>query len=325
MKRLLSVVLMAMLCIACLSCAAMAEEKKLIGFINGVPETPFFSVVEKGLKECCEERGWDLMIGYGVNEKVLEHGRMFITQGVDAIVNFGVTTDTGVTLVEEAADAKIPVIDVDVDCGGYYFGANNEQAGAVLGDALARYIKGIEGYEDMSMKAVMFWTGREGDDVRKRLTGIVKGLNEQGITNISEDNNYENDTIVWQIIADESQTKEYTKNQLSALADSTDLIILMGISDYYGPFMCAAIDECGLDSSRVLVVTHNESETVAENLKDENSPWIASTAYLPQEYGSYITGMLEKLFNGEELAQRTLMEHVAITRENVNDFYPGTI
>lgn len=323
MKKVLALVLMAILLVGA---TAYAEEgEKTIGIIIGVPEVPFFGVVENSIKERCDANGWNYLIGYGTNEKILESGRMFIAQEVDAIVNFGVTTNTGETLVEEATAVGIPVIDVDVACGGYYFGANNEQAGAVLGEALADYIEQIENYEDLTMKAVMFWGGREGEDVRKRMTGVIKGLNERGITNISEDNNYENDTVIWQNVTDESQTKDYAKNQLSALEGDTDLIILVGISDYYGPYMTAAVDECGLDNSRVLIVTHNESETFAENLKDEDTPWIASTAYLPQEYGNYIEGMLKTLFAGEELAEKTLMSHVALTRENINDYYPGTI
>lgn len=323
MKKLLALVLMAAMLLT--SFAAFAEEEKTVGVIIGVPEVPFFAQVEKGIKEQCEANGWKCLLGYGTNEKVLESGRMFIAQEVDAIVNFGVTTNTGATLIEEAGAVGIPVIDVDVDCGGYYFGANNEQAGAVLGEVLADHLESVEGIAEKSMKAVCFWGGREGEDVRKRLTGVIKGLNERGITNISEENNYENDTVVWQIVVDESQTKDYTKNQLSALADTTDLIVLIGVSDFYGPYMTAAIEECGLDKSRVLVVTHNESETFADNLKDENTPWIASTAYLPQEYGTYIAGMLKTLFEGGDLARQTLMSHVALTRENINVYYPGTI
>lgn len=305
---------------------AFAEEKRTIGCIIGAPDAPFFKMVEDGLRAECEANGWELMVGYGQNEKILEHGRFFISQEVDAIVNFGCTTNTGVTLVEEAGLEGIPVVDVDVDCGGYYFGANNEKAGAVLGEVLADYIEEIEGYQDKSMKAIMFWNGSEGEVVRMRLTGVVKGLNDRGITNISMDNNYENDTIIYQNVLDNSQVKELSKNQISALADSTDLLILVMVSDFYAPGAVAAISECGLDKEKVLIVSHNESETFAENLKDENTPWIASTAYLPQEYGNYIVNkILEPIFAGEEVERMTLMDHVAITRDNINDFYPGTI
>lgn len=174
----------------------MAEEARTIGVIIGAPEAPFFKIVEDGIAAACQELGWETMVTYGKNEKVMEHGRLFISQEVDAIINFGVTTNTGEQLVEEATAAGIPVVDVDVDCGGYFFGANNELAGAVLGDALADYLEeNVPNHADLSMKAVMFWSGNEGEVVRMRLTGVVKGLNERGITNISMDNNYENDTI----------------------------------------------------------------------------------------------------------------------------------
>lgn len=305
----------------------MAEEARTIGVIIGAPEAPFFKIVEDGIAAACQELGWETMVTYGKNEKVMEHGRLFISQEVDAIINFGVTTNTGEQLVEEATAAGIPVVDVDVDCGGYFFGANNELAGAVLGDALADYLEeNVPNHADLSMKAVMFWSGNEGEVVRMRLTGVVKGLNERGITNISMDNNYENDTIVWQNVVDDSQVKDYSKNQISALEDSTDLIILVMVSDFYGPGAIAAINECGLDKNRVLIVSHNESDTFAENLKDPATPWIASTAYLPQEYGNCIVNdILIKLFAGEEVGHFTLMDHVAITVDNVNDYYPGTV
>lgn len=303
-----------------------SDEKVTVGLIIGVPEIEFFNKVETGVKDACERNGWDCLVGYGTGDKVLEHGRTFISQEVDVIVNFGVTTGTGDTLVTEAAAANIPVIDVDVACGGYFFGANNEQAGAVLGDALSAYIKeNVPDYENKTMKAVMFWGGREGDDVRLRLTGAIKGLNENGITAISEENNYINDTIVWQNVDDDTKVKEYAKNQLAALEDSTDIIIFVGVASSYGPSYVSAIAETGLDKSRVLCVTHNEDEVFANNLKDENTPWIASTAYLPDKYGEYIEGMIKKLVNGEELGEKTLLEHVAITRDNVNEFFPGTI
>lgn len=316
--------------LAAVACAApmnvAAEEEVTVGLIVGVPELEFFNKVETGVKTVCENNGWDCLVGYGTGDKVLEHGRTFISQEVDVIVNFGVTTGTGDTLVTEAAAADIPVIDVDVACGGYYLGANNELAGSVLGDALSAYmLENIPDYADKSMKAVMFWGGREGDDVRLRLTGVIKGLNEAGIAAISEENNYENDTIVWQNVDDDTKVKEYAKNQLVALEDSTDIIILIGVADSYGPSFLAAVAESGLDSSRVLCVTHNESEVFANNLKEENTPWIASTAYLPDKYGEYIEGMIQKLLSGEELEEKTLLDHVAITVDNVNDFFPGTI
>jgi len=323
-KRFVSGLLVLALALSLVGGALAAE--KTIGFISGAPHAPFFKMVEDGLRRECEANGWELLVGYGANEKVLENGRLFIAQGVDAIVNFGVTTNTGETLLEEATAANIPVVDVDVDCGGYYFGANNEMAGAVLGEALADYLKDVPDLADKKMKAVLFWNGNEGEAVRKRLTGVIKGLNERGITNLSADNNYENDTIVWQNVQDDSTVKELAKNQISALAEESDLLLLVMVGDFMGTGAVAAISETGLDKRRVLVVSHNESQAFADNLKDENTPWIASTAYRPEAYGDYIVNrILLPLFNGEEVERLTLMEHVAITRDNINDFFPGTI
>lgn len=325
-SRLIALVLSLALLLSVCTGMALAEDKRTIGIIIGAPDAPFFKLVEDGLVANCDANGWDYLIGYGQNEKILEHGRLFISQEVDAIVNFGCTTNTGETLVEEAALAGIPVVDVDVDCGGYYFGANNELAGAVLGEALADYLEGTEGLAEKNMKAVMFWSGNEGEAVRKRLTGVIKGLNERGITNISMDNDYNNDTIVWQNVLDNSQVKELSKNQISALADSTDLLLLIMVSDFYASSAVAAVEECGLNKDKVLIVSHNESDAFAENLKDPETPWIASTAYLPQEYGNYIVNkILLPVFNGEEVEHLTLMDHVAITVANINDFYPGTV
>lgn len=297
--------------------AAETEEAKLIGIEIGVPELPFFAEVEGGIKDACEERGWEYLAMYGTGDKVLEAGRTFMAQDVDAIVNFGVTLEAGTTLYEEATEKDIPVIDIDVKCGGYYFGANNQQAGQVAGEALGK-IMNDRGMLDKDMKMVMFWGGQEGPDTRLRLTGIADGVINAG-GGLSADNNYENDTILWQNVDDESKVKEYAKNQISALKDSTDIIIFSGVAEAYGPAFVAAAEETNM-TDRVFIATHNESAVFLKNLEDPDTPWVVSTAYMPDQYGKYIGEMLDTIFAGEELGEETLMEHVAITAENKDDF-----
>ncbi len=327
MKRFVSLLLVLVLCIACFpGCAAKApekeeaaktDEKKTIGVIIGNPAVPFFQEVESGITSECKKRGWDSIVMYGLYDKVLEAGRTFIAQDVDAIVDFGTCEAPGKALYDEAKAAGIPKIDVDVPTGGYYFGANNPMAGEVAGKALAEIIK-ERGLEKKKMKAVLFHGSDEGPVVAQRLQGVIDALIEAGLP-FSADNNYTNDTVIHQIVDEEGLVKGFAKNQISTLGDQCDLIIFVSVSDVYGPAMVAAVEETDM-KDRVLIATHNESKAFLDNLKDPDTPWVVSTAYQPYKYGEYITKMCDTLFAGGELPAETLMDHVAITAKNMDEF-----
>jgi ABC-type sugar transport system substrate-binding protein len=77
-----------------------------------------------------------------------------LLQGADLIVDFNVNAEIGGSLVDYCGERGVPVIGIDVKYvgvdgeEGWFFGANNQQAGEVAGEGLAKAIKekGASGY-----------------------------------------------------------------------------------------------------------------------------------------------------------------------------------
>ena len=50
--------------------------------------------------------------------------------------------------------------------------------------------------------------------------------------------------------------------------------------------------------------------------------WIASIAYFPNRYGEFVFNIVDKLVAGETLEPAYYIDHLAITWDNIKEWYP---
>ncbi len=292
--------------------APAEEAKKVIGINIGNPQYETFQIVERSLTDACKAHGWDYIVTYGTNEQIIENYKVLLAQNVDAIACFGVNADTGSAATELAAAEGVPVVSIDVQYNGaYYFGANNQRAGEVTGEALAEHIKSkFNGEVDM---IVHFYTESNGPEVLKRNTGA------QDAIEAALGRTFTDDELFWFDVQDDTLAKQNAIDFLSAHPDMDNLVFIT-CSDAWGPSIESAIEMMDRVDD-VLMGTQNESNYTIDNflLPEENS-WVCSSAYYFDRYGDYVMNIIEDLFNGKEVPELSFMDHEAITRENAAEF-----
>jgi len=286
---------------------------KLIGMNIANPDNEFFQMVEFGLKRDFAARDWEVIVAYGVSEKIVENGTTFLAQNVDAIVDFGVDANYGNTLVQMAAEQDVPVICIDVAYeGGYFFGANNAQAGTLLGEGMTKWIKERwDGQVDVIYQE------------SNALNSSVVALRTENATKALQSEFNIGDSDVW--VAELSQDNQDGVKQklLDFLSGNPDKehVAYLSMSMANLPPEVGGVETLG-KTDVIAFGTHSEERWLYDHYEttpEEDDNVIGCVAYQPQLYGKYVGEMLDTLFSGGTLEKETLMDHIFITRENYKE------
>lgn len=289
--------------------AAKPDESYFIGLNIGYPDSEFFQMVEYGIKKAFDELGWTYMVTYGTNEKITENAATLIAQGVNALVDFGCNDAMGSAAVQLADAAGIPVICIDVQYNGaYFFGANNGQAGTVLGETMADWItKHWDGQLD---GIFVIYGSTDGDEVNKR-TGNAAAAIEKAL-GYGADIEFKYDCAITQ----GDGAKQALLDYLSAHPDYKH-VACVSVTEIYMPMLMGSVETVGR-ADNVCYGTHSETSWTFDHFAttDNTDTFVGTVAYDPAGYGNYIVKMLQEKFNGGTLPEKTQMEHYVITRDN---------
>jgi ribose transport system substrate-binding protein len=74
---------------------------------------------------------------------------------------------------------------------------------------------------------------------------------------------------------------------------------------------------------QVVIVGQGADRRVREELRREKSRIIGSTAYRPEQYGEKLLDLALKILNGESVPPAVYIDHVFISPENVEHYYPS--
>lgn len=157
-KNILKSVLSFILCIALTGtmlagCGKKASDDKKeeadkfsVGFCMKTQDSPYFVSLVESIKEMTAEEGWDCTVldAGGDSTKEAENMETLITKGVDLIFLDSVDPDACVPSINAAAEADIPVINLDSgvsecdQCTTIY--SDNKQNGRLVGIAYGEYV-----------------------------------------------------------------------------------------------------------------------------------------------------------------------------------------
>lgn len=73
----------------------------------------------------------------------------------------------------------------------------------------------------------------------------------------------------------------------------------------------------------VAIVGRGADRRVREELRLANTRIFGSTAYRPEQYGEKVLELALKMLNGKPVPPAGYIDHVFITPENVNKYYPS--
>ena len=83
----------------------------------------------------------------------------------------------------------------------------------------------------------------------------------------------------------------------------------------------AAAEELGIED-QVIYGSQGADATIHDTIRT-NSHYIGSTAYFPEKYGTYVVPGIIKMINGIDVQDPLLLDHLLITAENIDEYYPS--
>lgn len=287
-----------------------------IGFGNLTENMLFARQVRRSLERAAKEHEnvQLLSLDNELDRQVaLENADWFVDQEVDLVIEYQIDAQVGNIIMDKFNRAGIPVIAVDIPLpGATFFGADNYRAGCIAGEALGRWIENNwQGKLDVLLRLE---SQRVGPVVSARLQGQQEGL-ESIIGPLAGDQVISVDSPVIVDIA-ESAISDLLP-QLSSEAH----IAIIAINDDAALGALAAFEKAGR-LHQLVAVGQNADRLGRAALRRSGFPFIGSTRYAAEEYGEQILELALKILNGQAVPPAVYNQHVFISKENVDQYYP---
>nr|ADI22932.1 ABC-type sugar transport system, periplasmic component [uncultured actinobacterium HF0500_35G12] len=290
---------------------------------------PFVTQVWENIQEVAA--ACNLEIVYADNnldgETALENARTFTLQGVDGVIQFQIDQTIEGALCDElrANDPDLPVIAIDIahpSCA-LFFGANNPRAGELAGEGVGQWAK--ENWDCGIDMIITLETFEVGDVNVMRSNGSVRG-----IQNVCSDLAYgdfeewapeQSGSIVTRINGGGTTDSAFPLVLDTFTANPGKRIAVVSLNDDMGLAALAAAEELGIEDN-VVYGSQGADATIHDTIRT-NSHYVGSTAYFPEAYGTYVVPLILKMINGVSVEDPTLLDHLLITADNIDDYYPA--
>jgi ribose transport system substrate-binding protein len=297
-----------------------AKKQIIIGFNNGSTTVDFLRQVEDSMKRAAAKYGVKLLIAESNfdAEKILPNVDNLLLQGAQIIVDFNVNAQVGGSLVDYCGAKGVKVIGIDVQYTGakgdqgWFFGANNQMAGEVAGQGLAKAIKSK--WSGKVDTLLLFFNSENGDLVKKRLSGMYDGMKASGIGLAANKVEFidmgggGSDTT---LAANQKMTDWLTAHPtLHHIAVGT-------VNTETGQGVFSAVQAANRDKDVLLATNNNGKQTMNAFALGDNS-WLGGTAYYPTKYGDYIIPLAIDIVNGKNPAKIQTMKHEFLTRADLD-------
>lgn len=285
-----------------------------VGYISLGDSLPFVKIVSDGIKKAADEAGVELLFCDSQLDaaKALECARTFKTQQVQGILNFQL--DEGAAEQICAAGPDVPVIAIDIHqapCEVSFMGANNEQAGITNGEGLGTYFKSefnceYDAFVSLEVPAAGAVTKLRSDSAIKGFENICGPIPEDKMRHVAAEGTTDNGR---QVFAD----------TLTALPDAKRIAVT-SVNDDIALGVLAAAKAQGREGD-IWMASSGADPTSWTGIR-ENPNWIGDSAYFPEGYGNIGIPAIIKLINGEDVPAELLTEHVFISKDNIDEYYP---
>lgn len=324
MKRVLVLVVVILLLAGTVFAGGKSEatEEKdeiIIGFNNGSTTVDFLRQVGESMERAAKKYGVKLIVAESNfdAEKILPNVDNLLLQGADIIVDFNVNAEIGGSLVDYCGEQGVPVIGIDVAYTGatgeqgYFFGANNQMAGEVAGEGLAKAINEKWGGEVEYL--LLFFNSENGALVKLRLSGMYDGMLAAGI-------DLPSDKVEYIDMGGGGSDTTMSANQKITdwLTAHPDLhkIAVGTVNTETGQGVFSAVQAADRDSDILIATNNNGMQTLAAFELGDNS-WLGGTAYYPTQYGDYIIPFALEILEGKNPDKIRTMSHEFLTRDNL--------
>jgi ribose transport system substrate-binding protein len=286
-----------------------------IGFANLTEHTPFSRDVRRGLERAAQfSNEVELIIADNQLDPqiALQVADEFIVQNVDLVIEYQIDETIGNLIAHRFQQARLPVIAVDIPMvGAVYFGVDNYVAGKMAGVELGKAIqKKWQGDFDY---LIVIKQQRAGSLPAMRIQGQLDGVEEMvlrtpdQVLEVDSDNTFEGTYAVMKTVFSE----------FSAPAR----IAVICFNDDAAVGTLYAAQETGF-ADNLLLAGQGADRRLRAEMRKESSPVVGSTAYRPEDYGSYLIALALDILSGKQVPPAVYMEHFFVKPDNVDRYYP---
>ena len=259
-------------------------------------------------------------------ETALENARTFTLAGVDGVIEFQLDASIEGAICDElrANDPDLPVIAIDIahpSCA-LFFGADNGRAGELAGLALGEWAQDNWGCEiDMVVTMESFVVGQVNID---RANGMIRGITQvcTGL-DYGDFENWSPDStgIVTRIDGGGTTDGAFPKVLDTFTANPDKRIAVVSLNDDMGLAALAAARELGIEDM-VAYASQGADATIHQEIRS-NPQYIGSTGYFPESYGTYVIPAILAMLAGDPVPDPLHVNHVFVSADNIDQFYPG--
>ncbi len=285
--------------------ATTAATKKTVAYITPSTTIPFWNWTEEGVKTQCDAYGWD-MITYDSKDSAttqLTNAQNAITRKVDAIVISPTDSASCVSVLAEAAAAKVPVVicDIGTNSGEYlsYVATPNFDGAYEVGKYVAKYILDNKLPLGPIAEITVPLARLNGQN---RQAGFKKAMDEVGIkmTTTLESKTFTLDEAAAQ-----------TKNIVTA---NPTLVCLWAHHSQASLGVVSALNELGI-SDKVLVAAFDGDPDIVEYL--QTGKILVCGAQQPKKMGRESVTALKTFFDGGTPPKEIPVPVLLLTKDNV--------
>jgi len=297
--------------------AATAGKRYKIGFANLTEDIPFAVRVREGIEKAAKAAGnVDLVTADNKLDgaTALSNADNFITQGVDGVIEFQTDAKFGKVIMGKFKAKNVPVIAIDIPMeGATFFGVNNPLAGKLAGAGLGKWIK--EHWNGSVDALVMLELPQSGPVPAARLKGQRDGLEsvigpipETKVKHLDSKNTLE-------------EARKLMADTLTTLPGAHHIAVVC-INDDTALGAIAAAEAAGRRDD-IASVAVDGSDRGRGELRKPGSPHKGTTASFPEKYGDKIIPAMIKKLEGGTLPEAFYTDHVFLTKDNVDKYYPN--
>lgn len=282
-----------------------------IGFANLTERMPFAVQVRQGLEQAAAaQKDIQLLIRDNDLDRrcALENVEWFITQRVDLVIEYQIDAEAGNVIMDRFRQAGIPVIAVDIPLpGAIFFGADNYRAGFMAGEGLGRWIQ--QHWGGVFDRLICLQDLRAGATPAARLQG-----GRDGLTSVLGP--FPDEYVVMLPAGTLLEQAQAAMGQYLTTLPAGTRVALLAVNDDAALGALAAFEAAGrLDE--VVAVGQNADRLGRAALQRPDLPFVGSTSYSPETYGSQLIDLALKLLRGQPVPPAVYIKHTFVAKDTL--------
>lgn len=285
-----------------------SRKKIRVGFGSLTTDLPFAQVVTASLTRAASAAGMELLVldNHRDPRTAIENARRMVEENVDAAIEFQRHVDVSPVIADIFGTAGVPLIAVHIPHpGAIYFGVDNYKCGCAAGTRLADFARRRwNGQIDL----ILLLDIPEGGIVlESRMTGALRAIE----TALGP----QPPGIVHRVGGggERSRARAAAATILSEHPEARHILV-SACSDDGALGAMDALTAAGRESQAAIAGMEGSAEAL-EMIARAESPYIASVAFYPEQYGPALMDLVLRLVNGDQVPPFRYVDHELIDRE----------